>query len=103
MARTLKSDRTLFGSTLLLVAASVIMVYSASALQADKHPSYYYLMKQGAWAMIGLVAMLGIMRMDYHVLRKPEVIWPLVGLVVVGLLAVFVFKPVKGAQRWIPL
>jgi cell division protein FtsW len=103
MARTLKSDRTLFGSTLLLVAASIIMVYSASAVQADKHPSYYYLLKQGTWAAIGLVALLGIMRMDYHVLRRPEVIWPLVGLVVVGLVAVFAFRPVKGAHRWISL
>ena len=34
MARTLKSDKTLFLSTLLLVGMSVVMVYSASAVQA---------------------------------------------------------------------
>jgi cell division protein FtsW len=103
MARTLKSDRTLFGSTLLLVAVSVIMVYSASALQGGKYPSYYFLMRQGTWAVIGLVAMLGATRIDYHVLRRPEVIWPLVGLVIVSLLAVFLFHPTKGAHRWISL
>jgi cell division protein FtsW len=105
MARTLKSDRTLFGSTLLLVAASVIMVYSASAVQAEaKYSSAgYFLYKQLAWVALGVVAMLVVMRIDYRVLRRPEVIWPLVGVVVLGLLAVFAFKPVKGAQRWIPL
>ncbi len=35
MARTLKSDKTLFLATLLLVGASVVMVYSASAVQVD--------------------------------------------------------------------
>ena len=34
MARTLKSDKLLFLATLLLVGASVVMVYSASAVQA---------------------------------------------------------------------
>jgi len=105
MARTLKSDRTLFGSTLLLVAASLVMVYSASAVQqADlKHVSYYYLMRQLAWVVMGLAGLLCAMRIDYRVLRRPEVIWPLVGLVVVGLVAVFLFRPVKGAHRWVSL
>ena len=105
MARTLKSDRTLFGSTLLLVAVSVVMVYSASALQAENsdHASYYYLAKQGVWAAMGLVALLAAMRIDYHYLRRPEIIWPLVGLVVVTLVAVFGFRSVKGAHRWIQL
>ena len=34
MARTLKSDRVLFTATLLLICASIVMVYSASALVA---------------------------------------------------------------------
>ena len=36
MARKLKSDKVLFLATILLVALSVVMVYSASAVQADK-------------------------------------------------------------------
>jgi cell division protein FtsW len=81
------------------------MVYSASALQAEKldHASYYFLLKQALWAAIGLVALLAAMRIDYHYLRRPEIIWPLVAVVVVGLLAVFGFHSVKGANRWISL
>src|SRR5689334_3071137 len=105
MARTLKSDRLLFGATLLLVAASVIMVYSASAVQAEqKHlPSYYFLIKQLAWAALGFLAMLVVMRIDYHAFRRPAIIWSLTGVVVVGLLAVFLFHARNSAFRWIPL
>jgi len=34
MARTLRSDKVLFWATLLLVGASLVMVFSASAVQA---------------------------------------------------------------------
>ena len=36
MARKLKSDRILFLTTILLVAISIVMVYSASAVMADE-------------------------------------------------------------------
>ena len=59
MARTLKSDKTLFLSTLLLVGMSVVMVYSASAVQAvDRgHSAGFFLVKQLAWAVIGVLLM----------------------------------------------
>jgi len=102
MARTLKSDRLLFSTTLLLVAASVIMVYSASAVQAElKHTSYYFLAKQLAWVVLGLAVLLVMMRIDYHVLRRPIIIWSLVGFVTLALMAVFAFPAVNHAHRWI--
>ena len=36
MARKLKSDRILFLTTILLVAVSIVMVYSASTVMADE-------------------------------------------------------------------
>ena len=47
MARKLKSDRVLFMATLLLVCASIVMVYSASAVVALQRfdQSYYFLNK----------------------------------------------------------
>ena len=88
MARTLKSDRFLFVTTLLLVGASVVMVYSASAVQAPikNHPPYYFLFKQLEWAALGFVMLLGAMRVDYHHYRRPVVIWSLLGVVGIGLL-----------------
>ena len=54
MARTLKSDKVLFWAALLLVCTSVVMVYSASAVQSETayQASYYILIRQLAWALL---------------------------------------------------
>ncbi|HKV99130.1 MAG TPA: putative lipid II flippase FtsW [Vicinamibacterales bacterium] len=105
MARTLKSDKTLFLSTLLLVGMSVVMVYSASAVQAvgKGHSAAFFLFKQVAWAVIGVLLMLGAMRIDYHEYRRPALIWSLLGVTVMGLLAVFLFPKINGTHRWLSL
>ena len=54
MARKLKSDRILFVAAILMVCASVVMVYSASAavaLEKYKDPNYF-LIRQG-YALAG--------------------------------------------------
>lgn len=103
MARTLKSDRTLFVLTLLLVGASVVMVYSASSVQSmNRHGMpYYFLYKQLVWAVMGFMAMFATMRFDYHRLRNPAVIWSLIGVTTFALLLVFFGPRINGTQRWI--
>ena len=103
MARTLRSDRWLFVATLVLVAASVVMVYSASAVQATGKglSPYHFLTRQLAWAVIGFALLLVAMRVDYHQYRRPALIWTLLGIVVVLLLGVFLRPPVNGTQRWL--
>jgi cell division protein FtsW len=105
MARTLKSDKWLFTVTVLLVGCSVVMVYSASALQAlNAHGSAaWFLTKQLMWAVLGIGVMLGVMRVDYHALRRPAVIWTLLAVTAVALLSVFFFAPRNGTQRWMLL
>ncbi len=93
MARTLKSDKVLFWATLLLVGASVVLVYSASAGAV--------LAKQLMWVGLGLVLMLGVMRLDYRQFKRPVVIWWLLGVTTVLLIAVFFFTPKNGTTRWI--
>lgn len=102
MARKLKSDKLLFLATFLLVCASVVMVYSASAVLAlDKVGNpYYYLFKQGAWAVLGLFMLLFVMRVDYRNLRQPIVIWTAVCVVGVALVAVLFMPTRGGAARW---
>jgi cell division protein FtsW len=103
MARTLKADKTLFLATMLLVAASVVMVYSASAVQAnDRYQmSYLFLSKQLVWAVIGTTLMLAVMRVDYHAYQRPAIIWPLLGATVALLCAVFFFDARNATHRWI--
>jgi cell division protein FtsW len=103
MARKLKFDRLLFLTTLVLVAVSIVMVYSASNLQeaGESVPSYAYLVKQAAFAAIGLVAMFIGMRIDYERYRDPRVILPLVGVTLLALVAVLIVGPeINGTHRW---
>src|SRR5215208_2390712 len=101
MARKLKSDKLLFTATLLLVCTSVVMVYSASAVveMEKNHDPYLYLFKQATWALIGLVLVPVIMRVDYRNYRQPVVIWTGLGLVSLALVAVLFGHPINGATR----
>ncbi|HVW05098.1 MAG TPA: putative lipid II flippase FtsW [Vicinamibacterales bacterium] len=103
MARTLKSDKTLFLLTTLLVGASIVMVYSASSVQAANkfQASYYFLAKQVVWSVLGFVLMFGAMQIDYHDYRRPAVIWSLLGVTGALLLAVFFEPRINGTQRWL--
>ncbi len=103
MARTLKSDKWLLWATLILLGFSLVMVFSASARWSDERfdSQYHLLIKQAAFVGGGLLLLLIGMRVDYHLFRKPAVIWTLVGTTVVLLLAVFAFAPINGTRRWI--
>src|SRR6478672_9549249 len=101
MARKLKSDKLLFLATLLLVLASVVMVYSASAVLALErfHRPYLFLIKQGMWAALGL-AMLGVvMRVDYRTWKQPVLIWSSLGMVGLALIAVLFMSRINGTRR----
>jgi cell division protein FtsW len=102
VARKLKSDGVLFTTTVLLVALSVVMVYSASAAVAlDKFQRpYLFLIKQGMWAALGLAVLGIVMRIDYRTYREPVFIWSCLGLVVLALVAVLFSPPVNNARRW---
>lgn len=102
MARKLKSDKVLFIATLLLVCASVVMVYSASALVALERfqQPYLFLTRQALWTVLGLAVLAVAMRIDYRTYRNETFIWTLIGLVAVMLIAVLFRPPVNGTRRW---
>lgn len=89
-----------------LTCFGIVMVYSASSVMAAKkfHDSFYYLKRQGLYALLGFAVMVAAMCVDYQSWRKYAV--PLL----FGCLAllVLVFVPgiggtAKGASRWIRL
>jgi cell division protein FtsW len=102
MARKLKFDRLLFLTTLVLVAVSIVMVYSASNMMAGENGQpNAYLTKQAVFAAMGLAAMLIAMRIDYLRYRDPRLILGLVGITLVALVAVLIVGPkINGTQRW---
>src|SRR4029078_10197528 len=91
MARKLKSDKLLVTATLALVCASLVMVYSASAVigmeQYHQRPAYF-LFKQITFALVGLVLMSMLMKIDYRQSRQPIVIWTALALLAFALVAV---------------
>jgi cell division protein FtsW len=102
MARKLKSDKVLFLATLLLALASIVMVYSASAVIAEErfHSPYLFLVKQSMWVGMGL-AMLGlVMRVDYRTWKQPVLIWSALGTALIALVAVLFSAPINGTRRW---
>ncbi len=102
MARKLQSDKWLFLATLALVCASVVMVYSASALVALERyqQPYLFVTKQVLWALLGVALMSIVMRVDYRTYRNERLIWTLLAVVGVLLVAVLFSRPVNGARRW---
>lgn len=106
MARKLKSDRALFLATLLLVCASVVMVYSASAVLAMgrfQQPPWFFLLKQVIWAVLGIGLLAAAMRVDYRLLRRPLVIRAGLVVSVAALIVVFFGPEINGTRRWLSI
>lgn len=102
MARKLKSDKVLFIAALLLVFASVVIVYSASAVLADQRygQPYLFLTKQALWTVLGLAVMGVTMRVDYRTYRNDRFVWAMLGSVALMLVVVLFRSPVNNARRW---
>ena len=66
MARKLQSDRWMFLATLALICASIVMVYSASALMALERfqQPYLFVTKQVMWVAVGVALLSVVMRVD---------------------------------------
>src|SRR5277367_621649 len=93
MAKRVSVDKWLFGVTLLLVVVGLVMVFSASAVMAKERfgSPYSFLFKQLAWAAAGVLAMVGIMNIDYKQFRRPAVVFTFLGATCLLLIVVFAF------------
>ncbi len=90
--------------TVALTCFGIVMVYSASSVMAAKkfNDGFYFLKRQGVFAILGFAMMAIAMRIDYQQWRRLAV--PL--LMACLVLLVLVFVPgiggtVKGASRWL--
>ncbi len=102
MARQLESDRILFGSAVVLVLFGALMVFSASAVMAAERygSSYHFLLRQAAWAALGLVAMVAVMNLDYQRLCNPLLIFPALAVQLILLIVALTQDPSHHAHRW---
>jgi cell division protein FtsW len=87
-----------------LVAFGVVMVYSASSVQAyvSREDASSYGVQQALWAAIGLSAMVVLSRLDFRILRR----FALPGFLAAMVLLAIVLVPgvgteVNGSRRWL--
>jgi cell division protein FtsW len=103
MAKLVGVDKWLFFTTLLLVVAGLVMVFSASAVMAQErfHSPYTFVGKQAIWALAGVLTMLVLMHVDYSVYKSPRFIYPALCVTTLVLVLVFFFPDSHNTHRWI--
>jgi cell division protein FtsW len=103
--RTGPMDVTLAAIVIALIGFGVVMVYSASVIEATTvfHDAQYFLKRQGIYAVCAVAAMFWMSRVDYHKL-KPFT-YPILGAVTVLLMLSVIGFGHKGggAARWLRL
>jgi cell division protein FtsW len=98
-------DVVLAAAAILLLGFGVVMVYSASAVEATttfKNPQHFVL-RQAIYATLGLAIMMIASRIDYHRLRP--LTYPILGVVtILMILSVTGFGHTGGgAARWLAI
>lgn len=101
--RELPVDRVMLATVLGLTLFGAVMVYSASAILAEKNygTQFYFLARQGVWALVGVAAMALAMFIDYRHYKRPAVLYPLVGVTLAMLVVVLFLPKVNETHRWI--
>lgn len=99
-------DFVLFLTVLMLLSVGLVMVFSSSeyVTMVRYGDSFYFFKRQLLWALLGLIAMFGMMNFDYYRLKRwigPIII---IGLaLLVAVLIPGIGQVVNGARRWINL
>ncbi|WP_255883023.1 FtsW/RodA/SpoVE family cell cycle protein [Ruminococcus sp. zg-921] len=86
---------------LVLLVCGVIMMFSASYPIAyyEQENSYFYLFRQGGFALVGVLVMFAMSYLNYEYLKKVSLL--VLGAGFVALVAVFFFPSSTGVHRWI--
>lgn len=100
---------TVLAISVFLVLIGLLTVYSATSFLAQKQglPDHYYLRQQASKALVGLIVLYVLARVDYRVYRK--LAWPLLGVTILMLLLLVlpgleaIAPPRNGARRWLDL
>jgi len=89
-----------------LTCFGVVMVYSASSVMAAKrfHDGFFFLKRQGLFALLGFGVMLLVMQVDYHTWKRMAVPGLLLCLVLLFLVLIpGIGGKAGGSSRWIKL
>ena len=99
-------DYPMFTIVMILLAFGIIMMFSASYANAYSEfgDSMYYLNRQSVFAVGGLIIMMILSTIDYHIFQAKAIVYG-IGAVSLGLmLAVFIIGTTQnGAERWLEI
>ena len=87
-----------------LVALGLVVLSSASEANAMRlhGDPYFFIKRQFAYLVVGVVLAVAVAMFDYHKWRDTEVLtWLFFAVVMVLLVAVFGFRAINGSHRWI--
>jgi cell division protein FtsW len=103
VVRREETDKWLFGVTLALCLLGAVMIFSASAVTAQQQygHSYYFVLRQAVWLLAGMAGMFLLMKLDYHKLREPAVVYTVICAVLVMLVLALLMSKSHATHRWI--
>jgi len=103
MAQKLKTDWTLFGTTIGMAAFGVVILYSASSVIAELKfgSSWHFVLRQGLWMVPSLLLMMFLKRTHYQKLQNSTVAFAAIGLVLMLLGLVFFVD--SAHHRWLQM
>ena len=98
-----KMDRTILILTYFLVAVGIVMIFSASSVQAkaEKGSSVHFLRSQVMYVAVGTAALIGAINFNYRYYKK--YVWGIIGLNFILLAITLMFPTINEARRWILL
>ena len=105
MAKRVSVDRWMFTVITILVFVGLVMIFSASAVMAKERfgSAYEFLLKQLVWAVVGFIAMIVAMKVDYKRLQHPALVFSFLGCTSLLLVSVFFLDRAHGTHRWFHL
>ena len=97
----LRIDPWLAGAAIALIATSILVLDFTTKGDVPGNP-YYYVIRQGIYAVVGIALMLAIARVDYSRFRELRV--GIYGAMMFSIIAVLVLgAAARGSRRWIEL
>lgn len=99
----MKLDRPLFITVLILMLFGITMIYSASYIWADYKfdNSFHYVVYQGIFVIIGIILMIIVSKIDYHIYYKYSNILLLIAFILLVLVLIPGIGSVRnGSRSW---
>jgi len=99
-----RGDAVIMTVAMALTLIGILFIYSSSGpfckFMNPPRPTWYFLMKQSFWAIMAVLFMFFMYRLDYEFLVKMSP-----GLIIISIIALVMIFPLSGAQikRWISL